>query len=250
MRVVQKASKLFILVIVLTSFSVCLAGAVLAQNKGQATPSEASILLEPASQQLKMKEEFQVAVVINSTLPLAGADVKISYDQRVIDVVSIDEGEAFKNVPLKSINKGTIYITALAERKEEFTGTAILATLNLKAKDAGDTNLIIAFSPGDTADSNLTQVPPADVLAKVEVGRYMIGTPAQKTTAAIKRFLIKIFPYALFLAFLAIAGYLAYRWYKTQKAAGPEVFIPEEVPLDQPPPGQQAVSGPQSANSS
>ena len=237
MRTTKLLSKL-LLGVFLVACCVFLTKAVFAQTKSPSGGGEPSILLEPAFLQLKMKEEFQVAVVINSDLPLVGADAKISFDPRVLEVVSIDDGDAFKNLPLKSVNKGAINITGIAEKKAEFSGTGTLATLSLKAKDAGDTNLIIAFSPGETSDSNLAQVPASDVLAKVEVGHYLIGTPMQRTTGAVKRFLIKIIPYLIFLIFLAIAGYLAYRWYKTQKSAGPEVFIPEEVPLDQPPPAE------------
>jgi len=238
MRVIKQAALLLFCGVFVVALGFFLNQGAQAQTENQGTTSEPAILLEPAYQQLNLKEEFQVAIVINSDLPLTGADVKISYDSRVIEVLSIDEGDAFKDLPLKSVNNGVISITAVAKAKEEFSGTGKLATLKLKTKDGADTNLIIAFNPGDTTDSNLTQVPPADVLTKVEIGHYVIGTDLQRTTGAVKRFLIKIFPYIIFLIILIIIGYLAYRWYKAQKSAGPDVFIPEEVPLDQPPPLQ------------
>jgi hypothetical protein len=197
--------------------------------------SQNAILLQPSFQQLKIKEKFQVAVVVNSSLPLVGADVKISYDSRLIEVLSIDGGDAFPKFPRKSVDKGTIALTVLAEKGKEFSGTGTIAILNLTSKDGGDTNLKVAYTSGKTDDSNLTQVPAADVLNKVDTGHYIIGSPMQRNLGAIKRFLIKIIPYVLFLALLIILGYLAYRWYKSQKQAGPEVFVPEEVPLDQPP---------------
>ena len=214
-----------------------LSSAIFAEEKTSSSDKikESSILLEPTYRQLKINDKFKVAVMINTSLPLIGADLKITYDDRVLGVESIDEGEAFSKFPRKQFGKGEINITALADKGKEFSGTGTLATLNLKAKDAGDTKLNIEFKSGKTNDSNLTQVPAADVLTKVDSGYYTIGNSTQRALGAIKRFLIKIIPYALFLALLIIFGYLLYRWYKAKKEGGPDVFIPEEVPLDRPP---------------
>jgi len=217
------------------SFSILLVILALVFSGRSFAKSDSQIFLQPSFQQLSMKAQFTVDVLIKAGEPLVGADVKINFDPRILEVSSIDAGDAFAKVPLKAIKGNTINLTGLDERGDKFVGTGRLATIHFKAKDAGDTKVKIAFDSGSTTDSNLTTPAVKDVLAKVDGGNFQIGSPLQRNVGAVKRFLLKVIPILIFLIFIAVLAYLAYRWWKSQKEAPRPVFIPEHVPLDQPP---------------
>jgi hypothetical protein len=177
---------------------------------------------------------FKVDILISTEEKLVGADVKISFDSNILEVVGIEDGEAFKLEPLKVSKDGAISITGLAESKNKFSGKAVFATLSLKAKDAGDTKLKIAFSKGSTTDSNLTKEKATDVLTKVGEGHYIIGTAAQRTGAGIKKSAWQIILILIIILLIAALIFLYYRWRKYQKETE-DIFVPS-VPLDKPPP--------------
>ena len=224
----MRAIKLFFFGVILVSLAFVFVGRSFAKT-------ESVILLSPSFQQLPMKAQFVVDVIIKADEPLVGADAKIKFDPRVLEVASIDPGDAFEKVPLKAVKGDTISLTAVDYRGNKFSGTGRLASLHFKAKDAGDTKIKISFSSGSTTDSNLTNPQVKDVLSKVDTGRFLIGSPLQRNVGAFKRFIFKVIPVLIFLILIAIIGYLAYRWWKSQKEAARPVFIPEHVPLDQPP---------------
>ncbi len=213
----------FILTIVFTSVSL-VAG------------NNSKIILSPSFQQINIGEEFTVDVLVLSDTPSVGADVKIDYDDRVIEVVSIDAGEAYDLLPIKSAKEGTIYLTGLMEREGGlFFGTERIATLNLKTIDAGDTALNVQFNKGDTTDSNITSIEVKDTLGGVDQGVFVVGSPFERSLGAAKRFAFKSLPVFIFLLVLGVSAYVGYRWWKKKQAQPKNVFIPREVPLDKPP---------------
>ncbi|OGY23146.1 MAG: hypothetical protein A2172_02085 [Candidatus Woykebacteria bacterium RBG_13_40_15] len=196
--------------------------------------AENEILLDPAEKSLRMGDEFKVDILISTREKLLGADVKIIFDPTVIEVLGIEDGKAFKLTPLKVSKDGSISIVGLAESKNKFSGKAVFATLKLKAKDAGDTKLKIAFSKGSTTDSNLTKEKATDVLTKVGEGHYIIGTAAQRTGAGIKKSTWQIILIIIIILFIGALIFLYFRWRKYQKETE-DIFVPS-VPLDRPPP--------------
>jgi hypothetical protein len=194
-----------------------------------------SIILEPAFQELKVDEDFKVAVILNSEQPLVGADVVIKFDPEALKVISIDEGDAFALTPLKVENDNFIKITGVSEGKDPFSGNSVLATIQFKAKSAAETKLEIDFAETSTTDSNFTTSKVTDVLGTVEAGNYKIGTPVQRGLAGVRKLIVTLFPFALFLVILGIVGFLGYRWWKRYQNEPKDVFIPEHVPLDKPP---------------
>ena len=194
------------------------------------------IILSPSYQEVSVGKEFKVDVVAKSDTSLVGGDIKIDYDERVLEVISVDVGEAFDTTPLKTAKDGTITITSLIEKDSElFYGAGRVATLNLKTIDAGDTSLVLQFELGATTDSNLTSAQVTDTLTKVDEGKFVVGNPFERSVGAAKRFAIKSIPIFLFLVFLGVFLYVVYRWWKYRKAMPKDVFIPKEVPLDKPP---------------
>lgn len=195
-----------------------------------------AILLQPDFQQLDIGEKFSVDVLVNSSKKLVGADVIMNFDSQVLEVVSIDNGDAFTTTALKAIGKERIKITGVTNKNKQFSGLGRLAIVHFKAKDAGDVSLKLDFSSGSTTDSNLTTVKVQDVLEQVGESHLVIGSPLQRGVAGGKRLIVRLFPILVFLIFLGIAGFLAYRWWKQQQGRPKSVFVPEKVPLDKPPP--------------
>jgi len=201
-----------------------------------AAENNSKIILSPSFQQVGIGKEFTVDVLVSSKIPSVGADVIIDYDDRVIKVVSIDVGEAYDLLPVKSAKDGTIILTGLMERESGlFLGTERIATLNLKTIDAGDTSLKIQFSEGATTDSNVTSIEVKDTLQKVDQGVFVVGNPFERSLGAAKRFAFKSLPVFIFLLVAGIAAYVVYRWWKEQQAQPKNVFTAREVPLDKPP---------------
>jgi hypothetical protein len=222
--------KLLLAPIIFILTLLCFSQAVNAQEKNS------QILFSPSYQQVPVGEEFKVDVIVISDKPSVGADVKIDYDARVLEVVSIDAGEAYDKVPLKSGTDGTISITGLIERGSGlFSGTGRIATLNLKAIDAGDTILKVQFEPGATTDSNITSAEASDTLTSADKGTFLAGSSFQRSVGAAKRFALRALPLFIFLVFAGVAIYVAYRYMKKQQKLPKDVFIPREVPLDRPP---------------
>jgi hypothetical protein len=210
----------------------------------QETPADektGTVILEPAFQELKVDEDFKVAVIINSEQPIVGVDVVIKFDPEVLKVISIDEGDAFPLMPLKVENENFIKITGLAEGKEPFSGNSTLASIQFKAKSAAETKLEIDRAEGSTTDSNFTTSKVTDVLGTAEAGNYKIGTPVERGIAGVRKLVVTLFPIAIFLVILGIVGFLGYRWWKRYQNEPKDVFIPEHVPLDKPPEEQPPV---------
>lgn len=186
--------------------------AVFAQNQSQ------KILLSPNYQEMPLGAGFKVDVLIVSEETLIGADVKIDYDDRVLEVISIDSGEAFDMVPKKVANEGVISITGLkSQAGSPFYGIGRLATLNLKTIGAGDTTLRTQFEPEKTTDSNLTTAQVKDILEQAEDSSFAIGSSFQKVLGSTGRFVLKAAPLFIFLIFVGIAAYVVYRWWRYQK---------------------------------
>ena len=201
-----------------------------------AAENSSKIILSPSFQQISVGKEFTVDVLISSNIPSVGADVKINYDDRVIEVLSIDVGEAYDLLPVKSAKDGTINLTGIMEREGGlFRGTERIATLNLKTIDAGDTSLNVQFNDGGTTDSNITSIEVKDTLKGVDRGVFVVGSPFERSLSTAKRFAFKTSPIFIFFLVLGISAYVVYRWWKKQQARPKNVFTPREVPLDKPP---------------
>ncbi|MEX0621506.1 MAG: cohesin domain-containing protein [Candidatus Woykebacteria bacterium] len=201
-----------------------------------AQEKNSEIILYPSYREVRVGENFKIDVLAKSDAPLIGGDVKISFDPRVIEVVSIDTGQAFDSVPLKKVEEGKITITAINEREGNlFSGVGRVVTLNLKTIDAGDTSLKVDFDPGASTDSNLTSAEVSDTLAKVDSSTYIVGGPLERAVGSAKRFVMAVAPLFIFLIFAGIVAYVGFRWWKYREQQPKDVFIPRKVPLDKPP---------------
>lgn len=196
-----------------------------------------SIYLQPDFQQLGVDDEFLVGVLINSNDQLVGADAKINFDPQILEVTSIDDGDVFDRMALKSVSEGRIVITGLADEGEKFKGLGRLALIHFKAKDAGEAVLEVEFNVGSTTDSNLSSVEVKDTLSNVDTGKFVAGGMLERGAASARRGFLRILPLLIFLILLGAAAFLGYRWWKDQQGRPKNIFIPGEVPMDRPPPG-------------
>ena len=231
----MKIIKLLILAAVLTTFAAFGFGLASAQDQ---TQKDSSILLQPNFQELPLNAEFTVDVLVQTEDQLVGADLKIKFDKNTLEVVSIDQGETFDQIPLKVVGDGTVDITVVSTPPKKFTGEGRLVSLKLRAKDAGDTKIEFIFTAKSTTDSNLSNTGVGDSLTKVDSGHYVIGTAAQRGAASLRRSIVQLISILVFFIIAAVLGYLFYRRYKASREKPPDVFYPEEVPMDRPPENQ------------
>lgn len=105
---------------------------------------------------------------------IGGTDLVIKYDPLLLEASGsgvLVTGEVYPEYPVAfaDTKKGVISISGISSlNKAGFNGSGVFATLNLKAKKAGTTSLVIDYTPGGTADSNMTRDnSPEDVLEAV-----------------------------------------------------------------------------------
>jgi|GEM_PF-3807771 len=233
MILIKKIKKHILKKLILTSLIVTVLLVSSLFSKAAFAKDENEIILDPSYKELHMGDEFKVDVLISTKSKLIGADVKMTFDPTILQVKGIDNGKAFKLVPLKMVKEGTILITGLAEGTNRFSGKATLATIRFKAKDAGDTKLKIAFSPPSTTNSNLTMDKANDILTKVTSAHFVIGTPVQRTGAGLKKSALQIILFLIILALIGALIFLYLRWRKYQEEVQ-DINIPT-IPLDRPP---------------
>jgi len=225
------SARLFLVGIFLIVFLFIFRGISFAQTSGGS-----SIFLSPEFQELKVNEEFTVEVLISSNQKLIGADVLLSFNPDVLEVVSIDDGNTFSKIPLKAVSEGKIKITAVEEdRGKTFSGEGSLAKIKFKTKDAGETNLELELTQGATTDSNLTTPEVKDVLSEIKNSNFVVGSPLQRGTASVRRAIVKASPFLIFLIFVGVIGFFGYKWWKKQQETPKNVFVQRKVPMDKPP---------------
>lgn len=144
-----------------------------------ATPKQAvqskvgEISLNVSKTSLQVAETVPVLVMVDTAdHQLAGVDLIVRYDPKFLEVTSEDivKGKIFDDYPAVSVDsdKGLITVSGIASLQNNFKGTGLFATLNLKAKAAGKASVTIDFQKGSTTDSNLVEASSSqDVLERV-----------------------------------------------------------------------------------
>lgn len=114
-----------------------------------------------------------------------GTDVILSYDISKFNAVSIASGSIYSDYPGNNIDatNGRITVSGLASVTSPFSGSGVLATVNLQVLEAavaGATQIKFDFDPANkakTTDSNVVERGTvADILNSVTNGSYTIGT--------------------------------------------------------------------------
>lgn len=135
----------------------------LTSQKMTASPANggASMSLNAAKTEIKVGETVSIPVVLDAAgYEIAGVDLIVSFDPRVIEVVSLTKGTIFAEYPVlsKDVGKGIISISGVSPGKNGFAGAGQFAMINIKAKIKGKTALVIDFKKGSTTTSNMVEV--------------------------------------------------------------------------------------------
>lgn len=139
---------------------------------------EGAILsLDPSQKVVTVGEEFEVSLNLNTGgVETSGADVIISYDPDILEVVQIRPGILFQKYPVSEAKDGKIGFSAAAVPPQAFSGKGTLAYLKFKALSPGTDFLQFAFEKGVTSDSNVVKAGSfgQDVLDKVINAFYLV----------------------------------------------------------------------------
>jgi hypothetical protein len=133
--------------------------------------AEISVSLNPSQLRVEENEEFTLDVIIESHVNVSGAEMKLAYEPTTVEVVSIAEGNFFKQTGENTIfSKGTIdnklgtvsNIYSVIMGDDTMLDRDVFATITLKAKDnSGITdlemqNVVITNSAGDDLPITVT----------------------------------------------------------------------------------------------
>lgn len=145
--------------------------------------------LDPSSASKGVGEVFTVNLNIDTAgKEVAGADVKITYDEDIIEITKVEKGDFFTD-EAHNIGTGTLYVAGLfSEQFKTRAGTGRVATLTLKGKAEGSDQLVFVCTP-QTSDSNILDASANDIIvcSGIRNGTYTFSketaAPAVTTTA-------------------------------------------------------------------
>lgn len=167
---------IFNLLIVFLTFAFCL----LTSAKGVFAQS---FSLTPATASKSAGLEFAVDLNIDTGgKKVTAADVKMSFDPAILQIVSIKEGTFFTETS-SNIYTGTLYIGgSFTDTTQTATGTGKLATLTLRGKTAGAGLLSFVCTAGKTDETNIfdNSATPTDIVScsLLKNGSYTISGTA------------------------------------------------------------------------
>lgn len=185
-------------------------------------------------------EEFTVEVNLNTEgKKTDGTDVILRYDPEKIEVIGIIPGITYPDYPIQKIEEGKISITGVAASTGPFfDGNDLFASVKFKALFGGEEVVSIDFTEESTVESNVAlHGRGTDILTGVEDSiLYISGQQALSKplidTGTVGRVLLII----VYIVIIALVGFVIYRWWSKKFRPAAEVFTPEQVPMDRPPP--------------
>lgn len=120
--------------------------------------------LTPSTDSKPVDQEFTVNLGIDTqNNAVMSADVKLTFNSAVLDIVKVDNGDFFPEVA-NYIGSGTLTIGGYFQQQfATKTGQGNLATITLKGKSAGTASLTFVCSQ-DTTDSNIYNASGTDII--------------------------------------------------------------------------------------
>lgn len=122
--------------------------------------------LSPSTATKSAGTEFTVDLLIDTEgKVVSGADIKMSFDSGVLQVVKVTGGNFFPEVSDNTYS-GTLYVGGVFTSESQYkSGTGKLATLTLKGKTSGTASLAFVCTSQPT-DTNIldTSTPPTDIV--------------------------------------------------------------------------------------
>ena len=199
----------------------------------------ASFSLNPEIVSTQAGQEFSVDVLINTQkTSVDGADVVLTYNSEKLEVVKIEGGEAFGDYPIQKAESGLVKITGIAASQGPFfSGEARFASVRFKALSGGEEGIRIDFADDSTVESNIAAHGSAvDILSEASDSLLYISGGSTASKSDKKQVAGRILLIFFYLVITAAVAFFAYRWWVSRSKAD-ELFVPESVPLDRPPPG-------------
>ncbi|MBI3109899.1 hypothetical protein HYZ06_02550 [Candidatus Daviesbacteria bacterium] len=132
-----------------------------AQSESQ--PSSVNLSLEAVGQDFKVGEVITVNVRVNTGgHQTDGIDLLLNFDPKILEAsaASLIKTTIYPDYPQMRVDAkaGLIQISGISGLDgKTFKGAGVFATINFKARAAGDTTLTINFTPGKTDDSNIVE---------------------------------------------------------------------------------------------
>lgn len=141
-------------------------------------PKSTVVTLETPKQAVKVGEKFTVSIRISSDKLTDGTDLIITYDPKLLSVETVGAdktpvilGTLYSDYPLNKLDLslGKITVSGVTTQKGGVKADGLFGSIVFTATAAGVTQVSLDFSPGKTADSNVTETGTGkDVLEKVE----------------------------------------------------------------------------------
>lgn len=120
----------------------------------------ATLEFDPTSESAAVDEEFILDVMIDAgSDQVLASDARIIYDEQLLSVVEIADGEYFTVAKKDFSTPGTIYIAAIVQNPAEAkTGSGVIASITFKGLQNGTGTVSFVCTPGETArDSNIAK---------------------------------------------------------------------------------------------
>ncbi len=137
-----------------------------------------TVNLQAAKTSLKVGEKITVSMNISSDKKTDGTDLVITYDPKLLSVETVGTtkqpviaGVIYSDYPLNSLNQATgrISVSGITDTPGGVLADGLFGSVVFVGKTAGSAQISLEFSPGSTADSNVTESGSGkDVLEKVE----------------------------------------------------------------------------------
>jgi hypothetical protein len=146
--------------------------------------AETIVAFAPSQLSVEENEEFTLDIMIESNVNVSGAEMELVYDPALMEVVSVAEGNFFKQGGENTIfSKGTIdnelgtvtNIYSVIMGDDMMLDRDVFTTITLQAKDNSGIselemkNVVITNSAGDNLDATITN-------AEIAVGNVEINT--------------------------------------------------------------------------
>lgn len=136
--------------------------------------SGAEIILVSPKKEYKVGDNIPVSVRVSTGgHPSDGTDLILRYDPTLVEatISALRRGRIYPEYPVTEVDSksGVIRMSGIASTSVGgFNGVGVFATLNLKAKQAGKTTLMVDFKKGETTDTNVVEAKTAtDLLEEV-----------------------------------------------------------------------------------
>lgn len=133
----------------------------LAQPESQ--PGKVNLSLEAVGRDFKVGEIVTVNVRVNTGGHRTdGVDLVLKFDPKILEAstASLIKTTIYPDYPQMKVDAkaGLVQISGISGLDgKTFKGAGVFATINFKARAAGETTLTVNFTPGKTDDSNIVE---------------------------------------------------------------------------------------------